>query len=76
MQLPAIPGQNPESVLGEGNLVDPGLQAPGQWLVEFPISTKGGKQAGTWGLPPLPGSPLQEAIGVVLHFQWGAHLLP
>lgn len=74
MQLPAIPGQNPESVLGEGNLVDPGLQAPGQWLVEFPISTKGGKQAGTWGLPLQLGSPLQEAIEVSCYTSSGAHV--
>ena len=74
VQLPAIPGQNPESVLGEGNSVDPGLQAPGQWLVAFPISAKGGKQAGTWGLPPLLGTPFQEVIEVSCCTSSGAHI--
>ena len=70
MQLPAIPGQNPESGLGEGPLVDPGLQAPGP----FRISTKGGKQAGTWGMPLLLGSPLQDMIEVSRYTSSGAHI--
>lgn len=64
------PGQNPDRVLRGGALVDLGLQAPGQWLVTFLISTKGG--AG-W---PLGNASLVESFtgndpGVRLHFLQG-----
>lgn len=45
VELLALQGQKPESILRGGALVDLGLQVPGQWLVAFLISTKGGRLA-------------------------------
>lgn len=64
MELSAIHGAEPRKCSAGGAWVDLGWQAPGQWLVTFLISTKGGKLAGPWGMPASPGrgSPLQEMI--------------
>lgn len=50
--------------------MDLGWQAPGQWLVTFLISTKGGKLASPWGMPASPGreSFTGNDLGFMLHF--------